>query len=259
MDMDYQIENFGGEYDFRSNLHEGWEVDFHLHEYSELLYCRDGEGLVTVNGEQMRLCCGQMVWIPPNYIHKYDFKDAVVICAVFSNDLIPLFFKALEGRYFCVRAIDAKEFASVLERLPSLKKEDYLTVCGYLNLLCSHAIKHSAFESARPSDSVLYQKVISFIATHYTEPITLASLAKAFGYNEKYLSHALHTLTGIHFTKLVNFYRLNHAKLLLSSKSGESITGVAQKSGFFSINTFNRAFIESTGITPTEYRRRLGK
>ena len=37
-EMEYQIENFNGEYDFRSRLHEGWQVPLQLHEYSEWLY-----------------------------------------------------------------------------------------------------------------------------------------------------------------------------------------------------------------------------
>ena len=48
--MEYQNENFNGEYDFRSRFHDGWQVKAHLHEYSELLYCENGNGTVTVNG-----------------------------------------------------------------------------------------------------------------------------------------------------------------------------------------------------------------
>ncbi len=257
--MDYQNENYGGECDFRSNFHDGWTIGYNLHEYSELLYCQRGAGTVTVNGQAIQLCAGQLVWIPPNYIHKYDFEDAAVVCAVFSNDLIPLFFKNLAGRYFCVSAIDAGPLASVLESLPHKSKEDYIGISGYLNLICSQVLKNSRLEGARPTDGVLYQKVISYISSHYTESITLSGVAKLFGYNEKYLSHALHELTGIHFKQLLTFYRVNHAKKLLESKDADSMTAVAEKSGFFSINTFNRSFKERTGITPSEYRRRCAK
>ena len=257
--MDYQNENYGGECDFRSNFHNGWKIDYNLHEYSELLYCKRGEGTVTVGGQAVRLTEKQLAWIPPNYIHKYDFEDAEVVCAVFSNDLIPLFFKALAGRYFCVSAIDASAFSSVIESFPLMKKEDYMTASGYLNLICSFVIKNSRFENARPTDGALYQKVISYISSHYTESITLSGVAKLFGYNEKYLSHALHDLTGIHFTQLLAFYRINRAKELLESKSADTITAIAEKSGFLSINTFNRSFKERTGLTPSEYKKRFKK
>ena len=257
--MDYQNENFDGEYDFRSGFHTGWQVQVHLHEYSELLYCSRGEGQATVNGQTVRLKEKQLVWIPPNYIHGYEFENADVVCAVFSNDLIPLFFKSVAGRYFCVSAIDAGELSPVLERFFLMKKEDCMTVSGYLNLVASLVIKKSRFEAVRPTDGILYQKVISYLSTHYTENVTLAQVAKIFGYNEKYLSHALHELTGIHFKRFLTFYRVGHAKTLLESRSRESILAIAEKSGFLSMNTFNRAFKESTGLTPSEYRRNFAK
>ena len=42
-------------------------------------------------------------------------------------------------------------------------------------------------------DGVLLQRVVTYLSTHYTEDIKLCQLAKLFGYNEKYLSHTLHS------------------------------------------------------------------
>lgn len=253
--MEYQIENFNGEYDFRSRFHDGWQVKPHLHEYSELLYCKNGSGLVVVNGQSIRLEEKSLVWIPPNYVHQYDCEFAEVVCAVFSNDLIPLFFKALDGRYFCVSAVKAMELSGILENLYLLKKDDYLTVSGYLNLICAKVIGQSTFESARRTDGILYQKVISYLSECYTENITLSGVAQKFGYNEKYLSHSLHDLTGIHFKQLLAFYRVNHAKRLLESKKEINITTISEESGFSSLNTFHRAFKMITGTTPSKYRQ----
>ena len=257
--MEYQNENFGGACDFRSRCHNGWHIAENLHEYSELLYCKSGEGVVLVNGQEIPLKAGQLVWIPPNYIHRYDFDGAEVVCAVFSNDMIPFFFKALEGRHFCASAVEAEELSEILGRLYLLDKEDYLTVSGYLNLICGKIMKHAHFEDSGRTDSILYQKVISYLSDHYTEDITLSHVSKKFGYNEKYLSHALHHLTGIHFRQLLSFYRISHAKRLLESGRNMSITAVAEDSGFSALNTFHRAFKEMAGITPSEYKRRFTK
>ena len=253
--MEYQNENFNGEYDFRSRFHDGWQVKAHLHEYSELLYCQNGSGTVTVNGQSICLEEKSLIWIPPNYVHQYDLASAKVVCAVFSNDLIPLFFRALNGRYFYVSAVKAEELAVILEKLYLLKKEDYLTVSGYLNLICAKVISQSAFGSMRRNDGILYQKVISYISENYTENITLSGVAQKFGYNEKYLSHSLHDLTGIHFKQLLAFYRVNHAKRLLESRKEINITTVSAESGFSSLNTFHRVFKTVTGMTPSEYRQ----
>lgn len=254
--MQYQLENFNGECDFRSRFHDGWQISANLHEYSEFIFCQAGAGIVTINGQEIPLKQGQIAWIPPNYIHKYDFPGAKVVCAVFSNDLIPLFFKALAGRYFCVSAIDMEELSSLPPLFPALSKNDYLLASGYLNLICAKVITHANFENSKHSDGILYQKVISYIAEHYKEDMSLKQIAKLFGYNEKYLSHTLHELTGIQFRQLLAFYRINNAKKLLTDGTGQVITSIATDSGFSAFNTFHRTFKEITGMTPSEYRKK---
>lgn len=253
--MRYQLENFNGEYDFRCRFHDGWQIGANLHEYSELLYCKEGEGIATVNAQPISLKAGQLIWIPPNYVHRYDFPDAQVICAVFSNDLIPLFFKALAGRYFCVSPVYLEALCDMADMLPTLTKTDFLQVSGCLNLICAKVMAEATYENTKLADGILYQKVVSYISEHYTENISLEQIAKLFGYNEKYLSHALHTLTGIHFRQLLAFYRINHAKGLLRNAKNTDISAIAMDSGFSAFNTFHRAFKEVTGMTPSEYRK----
>lgn len=254
--MEYQNENFNGKYDFRSRFHNGWHMHANLHEYSEIIYCQKGSGYVTVNGKTMPLGEGELVWIPPNYIHQYDFDAADVICAVFSNDFIPLFFKKLNKRYFCPSAINISEMSDVLKIFPEINKEDVLRICGYLNLIGAIVIERSSFDDAKQSDATLCQKVFSYLSENFAENISLSQLARDLGYNEKYLSHNLHNLTGINFRRLLNFYRVNHSRKLLIDNNHMSISEIAVACGFNSLNTFNREFKSIVKMTPREYRRR---
>ena len=252
--MEYQKQNFNGEYDFRIRFHKDWKIGEHLHEYSEFLYCKKGSCTAVINKQEIRLSQGQLVWISPNYVHQYDCASAEVICAVFSNDYIPIFFNELKKRTLQATPINVSALSDVLEKIPALNNDEPLTVCGYLNLIGAEVIRQSEFDNTRYTDGILYQKVVSYLSEHYVENITLSQIAKKFGYNEKYLSHTLHNLTGIHFRQLLTFYRLDHAKKLLKSRKDVNITTIAAESGFYSINTFNRAFKEMTGKSPSEYR-----
>lgn len=252
--MKYQLENFKGSYDFRCNYHDGWVMESHLHEYSELLYCKKGVCNVVINGRHITLPEGHLIWLPPNYIHQYPATRAQVVCAVFSNDYIPLYFRIAGERRLKPRPVAAGELTQILDCLPAIKKESPLLIGGYLNLICAKVVEQGEFETAGQVDSVLYQKVISYISAHFCEDISLRSIAKEFGYNEKYLSHSLHTLTGMHFSKLLSLYRVEHAKMLLSEHRS-NISQVAMLCGFSALNSFNRAFKEMTGITPSQYRK----
>ena len=252
--MIYQNENFGGELDFRSGFHIGMHVNAHIHEYSELLYCRSGECEITVNGRSIHIAKKQLVWIPPNYIHEYNFDGAEVVCAVFSNDLIPLFFKAQDGRYINPSPINVEEFSFFLDSFCELDKEDFCTVSGYLNLICAKVIKESSFDTMYHTDGELYRKIISYISENYTSDLSLSEIAAMFGYNKKYLSHTLHNLTGVNFRQLLNFYRIQHAQKLLVNDKDKSITEVAMSSGFSSLTTFHRCFFACNRMTPVEYR-----
>lgn len=251
--MRYHNENFAGIYDFRCKYHDGWAVEMHLHEYSELLYCKKGCCEVTVNGCRMAVSEGHFLWLPPNYIHQYHSTDAQIICAVFSRDFIPLYFQFYGNRRTVPTPVPAGELGAVLERFPQMVAESPLRISGYLNLLCAKATESAPAVEYADTDSTLYQKVIHYLSAHFREEISLKSVAKHFGYNEKYLSHALHSLTGISFRRLLCYYRVEHAKKLLIEE--RSISRVAAESGFSALNSFNRVFKEMTGTTPSEYKK----
>lgn len=254
MNVKYQLENFNGSYDFRSGFHRGWFVEAHIHEYCELLYCQKGTAEVTVNGKQILLPQKHLLWIPPNCIHQYRCENADVICAVFSHDFIPLYFAQVGQARPTVFPIAASDFHEILIQFPQLDKKDRLLISGYLNLICHRVLQKTGLEKTEMQDGVLYQKVVSHLSEHFREDITLGSLATAFGYNEKYLSHCLHTLTGVHFNKLLAMYRIEHAKKLLADRQ-INIGQLAMECGFSAINTFNRNFKELVGKTPSEYKK----
>ena len=252
--MKYKLENFHGSYDFRSNFHKNWYIEAHIHEYCELLYCQKGAAEVIVNGKQILLPEKHLIWIPPNCVHQYRCQGAEVVCAVFSHDFIPLYFVHVGAARPVVTPVDMTDMAHILEGFPRLDKEDRLIISGYLNLICARALAQAKLEKTENFDGLLYQKVISYLSEHFREEISLKSLAAAFGYNEKYLSHCLHALTGVHFTKLLALYRIEHARKLLTDPR-INVGSVAMECGFSAVNTFNRNFKIITGMTPSEYRK----
>ena len=252
--MKYQLENFSGSYDFRSGFHRDWYIEPHIHEYCELLYCQKGEAEVTVNGKVLRLPEKHLVWIPPNCVHQYRCDGAEVVCAVFSHDFIPLYFAQVGSARPMVSPVNVADLAPVIEGFPQLDSSERMTISGYLNLICARALKQVELEATERQDGILYQRVVSYLSEHFREDISLSSVAATFGYNAKYLSHSLHSLTGVHFSKLLALYRIEYAKKLLSDHRA-NVGRIAMECGFAAVNTFNRNFREIVGMTPSEYKK----
>lgn len=93
------------------------------------------------------------------------------------------------------------------------------------------------------------------MSENFKQDISLKKIADTFGYNKKYLSGTLHSLTGMHFTDFIAMYRVEYAKKLLTQNSELSVTEISEKCGFTALNTFNRKFKKLTDLTPTQYKK----
>ena len=86
--------------------------------------------------------------------------------------------------------------------------------------------------------------------------VTLASLAKALGTNTAYLSRALNEGLGVTFSAFINSRRIEAVKRTLADPANtDDILAIALDAGFNSKASFNRAFAEFAGTSPTAYRR----
>lgn len=87
------------------------------------------------------------------------------------------------------------------------------------------------------------------------EDITINELAECLNTNKTYLSKVINVVKKKPFNNYVNELRLVHAIQLL--KSGEykkyTMKAISKEAGFKSKSTFNIAFKEYTGMTPSEF------
>lgn len=84
----------------------------------------------------------------------------------------------------------------------------------------------------------LIERVLSYIGAHSDEDLTLETVAAELGYEPHYLCRMMKRYTDIGFRTLVNSFRVEHAKELLSGTSMQT-TAIAEICGFGSLRTFN--------------------
>lgn len=93
----------------------------------------------------------------------------------------------------------------------------------------------------------------------YLNPrLRLSELAMLLGTNRTYLSQYFNQNCESTFYDFVNDYRIHHAKLLLHS-TDDMLETIAMNSGFNSLSTFRRAFVQREGMSPIEFRASNGK
>jgi AraC-like DNA-binding protein len=87
--------------------------------------------------------------------------------------------------------------------------------------------------------------------------ITAQSLARQIGVPQHHLSFLLNAELGCNFFAYINSLRIQEVKRLLRDDhhAGETILDIALNCGFNNKATFNKAFREHSGTTPSQYRR----
>lgn len=97
-------------------------------------------------------------------------------------------------------------------------------------------------------------------AGHWRNPeLTLGVLARALGTNTAYLSRALRAASGENFNIAINRRRVAEVQRLLASGDSRDLMALAFEAGFNSKASFNRAFSELAGMSPSAWRLKSQK
>lgn len=99
----------------------------------------------------------------------------------------------------------------------------------------------------------LIENIKSYIRENMAYSFTMAELAAAFNYTEKYLGRMFKNRTGQSVKAYCNATRVAYARNLLADTK-LSIAAVAEQLGFSGTAYFDRVFLRLTGLSPQQYR-----
>ncbi|KHT27986.1 helix-turn-helix domain-containing protein [Pectobacterium carotovorum] len=122
-------------------------------------------------------------------------------------------------------------------------------------LIVTHDQKPEALP-ATDDEHQLAKTLDDFIRTHalYTDPsMTLQRLGRRMGIPLRRLSETINRVHGRNFSQVMNEYRIEEAKRLLSQTDAR-ITDIMLESGFQTKSNFNREFLRLTGMSPSVWR-----
>lgn len=251
----HQEHNSLGNHNYNAFFYKNCEWFYHFHKNYELVYVLKGEVELTLNGSKILLKEEDFALVLPNEFHSYHSPDnSYVWIGVFSADFVGEFAKLMDTKrtktpvFVCEPQI--REF--LINYLITDKTPDIFILKSALYAVCREFLQKVSPYDAQKEKSFIYD-VISYMEHNFQKEISLMTIAEALGYEYHYLSRQFHHHFHMNFKQFLNIYRTDYAMDQLLH-TDISITDIAHASGFQTVRTFNRVFVEHTGVTPSEFR-----
>ncbi|MBQ1902446.1 MAG: helix-turn-helix domain-containing protein [Lachnospiraceae bacterium] len=128
---------------------------------------------------------------------------------------------------------------------------------AYVQIVLARALPYYTMIDKTGSESNdIIDRVVEYIARHFTENITLTSMAEDLYVSPYTLSRIFSGTFHTNFNRYLNHTRLRHVVHLLKY-TNQTITEAYMNAGFESQRTFNRAFLDVYRMSPREYRNQL--
>lgn len=249
----------------------------HSHEYIELAYVLEGDGVTTINGKDEPLKKGDFYIIDYNSAHSYNSEtmDFRIINCLFSpqiidstftdnmsfNDAMASYFFKVSGRHINSPAADRLYYDQTGEirmLFENMLNEYTIGEAGNHELM-RYYIRTIIIKMARMigstnkvSDAIKF--VIDAINRRCNENISLGDIADEIHYSLPHLSAKFKSETGMTFTKYLQNVRIEKAASLLTA-TDMPIEEIAEQVGYKDINAFYSIFKRLTNVTPKEYRK----
>ncbi len=263
--MQVHFKNFGSKTALRCGFNSGqYNFPSHIHQFPEIVYVSEGELEVTIDGVTELMHAGDFAIIPPFRVHSFFTPELVTrwIC-VFSADFISPFisrdeffgngesciFHASEG----LKSFANEHMIETNELFFELTEEIIRTYKSLIFAIYAEYLNKVPRAEKRKYHQAL-SAILFYISEHYTEEISLHSIGAALNYSAKYVSLCLSEVDEMNLNQLVNSFRADLAKTLLSTTKSKMID-IALECGYANERSFYRAFSRVTGMTPGEYRK----
>ncbi len=253
-------------------------VDWHWHHELEFLFVAKGTAICLVGTNKIELHQGCGLFINSSILHRFEAQGSTFVPnIVFSPTLLapessliyekyisPVINSSIEYQIFNPHTTWQNHVLQLLSQVLALQETDEnneLCTIQLLFKIWDIMTKHIDLAS---SSSDLYrfnhkqarlQTMMQYIHDHYTEEITLETIAASASISK---SGALHIFqSGIHISPVAYLiqYRLAQAAEQLCTTQ-KSVSSIAEETGFASSGYFCRKFRQHYHMSPNEYRQK---
>lgn len=256
----------------RSKLHD-WQIKLHQHHgLIQMLYLKDGDARVGLDGRYEDMCAGQLVVVPQMCVHGFRFAPnatghVVTLGYPLANRLAQSIDDAgllpVAPHIHTVRADETSRVDIMFEIL----QEEYLSNRSDRNAMIESMLTTllvwvrrqmhtSALEPARSADRGRrhFSTFSKLIEAHYAEQWAVERYACVIGITPAHLNNLCRQIVGHSALELI------HQRVVLAAKrnlvyTSMTISVVSHTLGFSDPAYFTRFFKREVGVSPKEFRR----
>ncbi len=235
----------------------------HLHRDFEFILVQEGEVDLGVQGRHEQIKAGQIALILSNQVHFTSTpRQSKCFVVNFSAGYVGSFVHMIAGKEGVRSVFDVREplFQYLVDTYRHVAYPDTaepLTIKATCYAVCEAFLASVPLVEAQQTDDGVLHKLLSYVEENFRENINMQTAAQAIGYGANYLSRYFHQSVDINFRQYVNQCRVDYACELLNQEN-IYLAQVALDCGFQNVRSFNRAFKECTGTTPSDYRINKG-
>lgn len=272
MDQVYEISRFESKMPINCLVHRIGHIMTHTHDEFEIIFILSGTCRVDIGSSVYQFQEEDIFIVEAHTPHALVSTDCVYASISLDQAAIESHFPApLHPEFECNSQIPGKEVAcnQLRKKTAAFIKNNADKPHGYeiKNWIYTYEIMEILYLNFRVENSPAYEiknhrysmrvhEISMIIKEHYTEDLTLTSLADRLHLSVPYLSKFFMEQFGVNYLTYLTQLRIKAAvnDLLYTDKTLESIS---MDQGFPNVNAFTSAFKKEFGIVPSAYRRQL--
>ena len=254
---------------------------WHCHPEIEITYVKEGSMHYRINNRSFHLKEGDIIFCNSNALHSGEMEnqeDCSYIPITFDPKLIYGFFQStictryvdpvIQNLAVCAVHIDYSEkwhetFRDRMLEVISLDKQkpDFyeLDISIRMQLLWRLLVEHLPRQPvSTTSDFTEYERIrriLSYIEQNYMNQITLDDISEHIHLCESECTRLFKRHMNTTLFSFLQEYRIERSLEYLNTK--ESISSIAEKTGFSDSNYYSKVFSKIKGCSPREYRKNL--
>ncbi len=251
----------------RTAYRENWNYSAHKHSFFELHLPLSGNARYLVDGRSVSVDSNAFLLFSPETVHKLDFASEDFSEFVFGFDILSpqklllslsknSFFKGEETAYLLF-AVD-----HMLKNAQNSLLGFYVSIKNQLTCLCVEVFQQVTGEVSNSDDAITNDMridlAVKFIDDNISYSLTCVDVADCVHVSLRHLNRLCEKSLSMSIADLILSRKIRYAKKLMSDPS-RSILSVAEETGFSSQQQFSKSFKRIEGITPTQYKKDLGK